>query len=121
MLFRSEKFTISDAFGSGNASNATLMAATQEEQILGGGKQTFSQALATATAQVGSSASSAELVADTAQALFTQAYNRNQSNSGVNLDEEAANLLKYQQAYQASSQIISVANTIFDTLLAVSR
>lgn len=116
-----EKFTISDAFGSGNASNATLMAATQEEQILGGGKQTFSQALATATAQVGSSASSAELVADTAQALFTQAYNRNQSNSGVNLDEEAANLLKYQQAYQASSQIISVANTIFDTLLAVSR
>lgn len=116
-----EKFTISDAFGSGNASNASLMAATQEEQILGGGKQTFSQALATATAQVGSSASSAELVADTAQALFTQAYNRNQSNSGVNLDEEAANLLKYQQAYQASSQIISVANTIFDTLLAVSR
>ena len=116
-----EKFTISDAFGSGNASNATLMAATQEEQILGGGKQTFSQALATATAQVGSSASSAELIADTAQALFTQAYNRNQSNSGVNLDEEAANLLKYQQAYQASSQIISVANTIFDTLLAVSR
>ena len=116
-----EKFTISDAFGSGNASNASLMAATQEEQILGGGKQTFSEALATATAQVGSSASSAELVADTAQALFTQAYNRNQSNSGVNLDEEAANLLKYQQAYQASSQIISVANTIFDTLLAVSR
>ncbi|MFT6667418.1 MAG: flagellar hook-associated protein 1 FlgK [Cognaticolwellia sp.] len=116
-----ETFTIADAFGSGNASNATLMAATQEEQILGGGKQTFSQALATATAQVGSSASSAELIADTAQALFTQAYNRNQSNSGVNLDEEAANLLKYQQAYQASSQIISVANTIFDTLLAVSR
>lgn len=116
-----EKFTISDAFGSGNASNATIMASTQEQQILGGGKQTFSQALATTTAQVGSNASSAELVADTAQALFTQAYNRNQSNSGVNLDEEAANLLKYQQAYQASSQIISVANTIFDTLLAVSR
>ncbi|ARD43642.1 flagellar hook-associated protein FlgK [Colwellia sp. PAMC 21821] len=116
-----EKFTISDAFGSGNANNASLMAATQEQGILGGGKQTFSQALATATAEVGSNASTAELVADTAQALFTQAYNRNQSNSGVNLDEEAANLLKYQQAYQASSQIISVANTIFDTLLAVSR
>ncbi|MBA6389466.1 flagellar hook-associated protein FlgK [Colwellia sp. BRX10-3] len=116
-----EKFTVSDAFGSGNASNASQMAATQEQQILGGGKQTFSQALATSTAEVGSSASSAELVANTAQALFTQAYNRNQSKSGVNLDEEAANLLKYQQAYQASSQIISVANTIFDTLLAATR
>jgi flagellar hook-associated protein 1 FlgK len=116
-----EKFTVSDAFGSGNASNAAQMAATQEQQILGGGKQTFSQALAMSTAEVGSSASSAELVANTAQALFTQAYNRNQSKSGVNLDEEAANLLKYQQAYQASSQIISVANTIFDTLLAATR
>lgn len=116
-----EKFTISDAFGSGNGSNATFMASTQEQQILGGGKQTFSQALANATAEVGSNASSAEVVADTAQSLFTQAFNRNQSKSGVNLDEEAANMLKYQQAYQASSQIISVANTIFDTLLSVAR
>ena len=116
-----EKFTISDAFGSGNGSNATFIASTQEQQILGGGKQTFSQALANATAAVGSNASSAEVVADTAQSLFTQAFNRNQSKSGVNLDEEAANMLKYQQAYQASSQIISVANTIFDTLLSVAR
>ena len=119
--FAREKFTVSDVFGSGNASNASVMAATQEQQILDGGKQTFNQALATATAEVGSNASSAEFVADTAQALYTQAYNRNQSKSGVNLDEEAANLLKYQQAYQASSQIISVANTIFDTLLAATR
>ena len=42
--------------------------------------------------------------------------------SGVNLDEEAAKLMQYQQAYQASAQMISVANTLFDTLLsAVSR
>jgi flagellar hook-associated protein 1 FlgK len=120
-LFAREKFTILDVFGSGNASNASIMATTQEKQILAGGKQTFNQALATATADVGSNASSAEFVVDTAQALYTQAYNRNQSKSGVNLDEEAANLLKYQQAYQASSQIISVANTIFDTLLAATR
>ena len=116
-----EKFTIADAFGSGNASNAALMAASQEQQILGGGKQSFNQALANTTAEVGANASSAELVADTAQTLFTQAFNRNQSKSGVNLDEEAANMLKYQQAYQAASQIISVANTIFDTLLAAAR
>ena len=53
--------------------------------------------------------------------MYTQAYNRNQATSGVNLDEEAANMLKFQQAYQAASQIISVANTIFDTLLAAAR
>jgi flagellar hook-associated protein 1 FlgK len=113
-----EEFTLSDAFGPGNGSNASFIAATQEKAIVGNGTQTFSQGLAVTTADIGSKASSAQLVAGTAEALFTQAYNRNQSTSGVNLDEEAANMIKFQQAYQASSRIISVANTIFDTLLA---
>jgi flagellar hook-associated protein 1 FlgK len=113
-----EEFTISDVFGTGNGSNASKIALTQEQQIIEGGSQSFSQSLAITTSDIGSKASSAELVANTAEALFTQAYNRNQSTSGVNLDEEAANMIKFQQAYQASSRIISVANTIFDTLLA---
>ncbi|SEK49880.1 flagellar hook-associated protein 1 FlgK [Colwellia chukchiensis] len=116
-----EKFTVSDAFGPGNGSNASLIAITQEQAIVGGSSQTFSQSLAVTTAKIGANASSAALVADTAQALFTQAYNRNQSTSGVNLDEEAANMIKFQQAYQASSRIISVANTLFDTLLSAAR
>ena len=93
----------------------------KELGIVNGSKETFSQSLTKTTGVIGSKASSAELDADTAQALFTQAYNRNQSTSGVNLDEEAANMLKFQQAYQAASQIISVANTIFDTLLSATR
>ena len=97
------------------------MAKTQEKGVTDGGEETFSQSLATSTAVVGAKASNASLVADTAQALYTQAYNRNQATSGVNLDEEAANLLKFQQAYQAASQIISTANTIFDTILAAVR
>jgi flagellar hook-associated protein 1 FlgK len=116
-----EKFTIGDAFGIGNGKNATLMALTQEKGVVNNGKETFSQSMAISTSDVGSKASSAELVSDTAEALYTQAYNRNQEISGVNLDEEAANLMKFQQAYQASSRIISIANTIFDTLLQASR
>jgi len=116
-----EKFTIHDAFGSGNSANAVAMAKTQEQGILNGSKETFSQSLGISTAVVGSKASSADLTADIAQAMYTQAYNRNQSTSGVNLDEEAANLMKFQQAYQAASQIISVANTLFDTILAAVR
>ncbi len=116
-----ETFTIADAFGAGNGNNALAIAKTQEQPLINGNNETFSQNLATATAKVGSSASNAELVADTAQALYNQAYNRNQATSGVNLDEEAANLLKFQQAYQASSQIISTANTIFDTILSAVR
>ena len=116
-----EKFTIADAFGLGNGNNAVAMAKTQERGILNGSKQTFSQSLSISTSVVGSKASNAGLAANTAQALYTQAYNRNQSTSGVNLDEEAANLMKFQQAYQASSQVISVANTLFDTILAAVR
>jgi flagellar hook-associated protein 1 FlgK len=116
-----EQFFIDDAFGIGNSTNAVAMGLTQEQGITNGGNETFAQSLAITTSVVGSKASSSELVADTAQALFTQAFNRNQETSGVNLDEEAANLMRFQQAYQAASQIISVANTIFDTLLAAAR
>jgi flagellar hook-associated protein 1 FlgK len=116
-----EKFIIGDAFGIGNGNHAVAMAKTQEQGVLNGSKETFSQSLGQSTSIVGSKANNADLSADTAQALYTQAYNRNQETSGVNLDEEAANLMKFQQAYQASSQIISVANTIFDTILAAVR
>ena len=116
-----EQFFIGDAFGLGNNSNIVGMAKTQEQGVLNGGKETFSQSLAVSTSVVGSQSSSAKLVAETAEALVTQAFNRNQETSGVNLDEEAANLLKFQQAYQAASQIISTANTIFDTILSAVR
>tara|TARA_R110001592_G_scaffold62911_2_gene192595 strand:+ start:418 stop:2412 length:1995 start_codon:yes stop_codon:yes gene_type:complete len=116
-----ETFTLGDAFGVGNSNNAVAMAKTQEVGVTNGGKETFSESIAVSTSVVGGKASNADLVADTAQALYTQAYNRNQATSGVNLDEEAANLLKFQQAYQAASQIISTANTIFDTILAAVR
>ncbi len=116
-----EQFFIGDAFGVGNGNHAVAMAKTQEVGVTNGGKETFGKSLAVSTSVVGSKASNANLTADTAQALFTQAYNRNQATSGVNLDEEAANLLKYQQAYQAASQIISTANTIFDTILSAVR
>jgi flagellar hook-associated protein 1 FlgK len=116
-----EQFFIEDAFGLGNSNNAVSMAKSQEQGITNGGKETFSQSLAVSMSVVGSKSSSATFIAETAQALFTQAYNRNQETSGVNLDEEAANLLKFQQAYQASSQIISIANTLFDTILAAVR
>jgi flagellar hook-associated protein 1 FlgK len=44
-----------------------------------------------------------------------------ESISGVNLDEEAANLVRYQQAYQAAAQVIATAETLFDTLLNAVR
>lgn len=53
--------------------------------------------------------------------LLGQAVSRNASVVGVNLDEEAANLIRYQQAYQAAAQVISTVQTLFDTLIQSTR
>lgn len=51
------------------------------------------------------------------ESLLNAAIERRESVSGVNLDEEAANLIRYQQAYQALSRVIQVSQEIFDSLL----
>lgn len=57
-------------------------------------------------------------VSSTAQdAMLAQTIQAQQSISGVNLDEEAANLLRYQRAYQAAGKGMQIANTLFDSLL----
>ena len=53
-------------------------------------------------------------------AAVTQATNAQQSVSGVNLDEEAANLLRYQQAYQACGKVMQIAGQLFDTLMSIN-
>jgi flagellar hook-associated protein 1 FlgK len=54
------------------------------------------------------------------QALLEQASAARESLSGVNLDEEAANLLRFQQAYQASAKVIDIGSKLFDVLLAIN-
>ena len=53
--------------------------------------------------------------------IRTEAQSELLSVQGVNLDEEAANLLRYQQAYEAAAQIVSAADTLFQSLLAAVR
>lgn len=53
--------------------------------------------------------------------LVEQATTMRDSVSAVNLDEEAANLIRYQQAYQAAAKVMSVASTLFDEVLALGR
>jgi flagellar hook-associated protein 1 FlgK len=116
-----EKFTIDDAFGVGNATNMLAMAHSQNTPVLGDGRLTFAQALANNISLVGSFAASSESQAFTSSALAEQAIGRHQSLSGVNLDEEAANMLQFQKAYQAAAKIISIADSLFDTILSSVR
>ena len=55
------------------------------------------------------------------QQAATEARSEFGDRYGVNLDEEAAELLRYQQAYQASAQVIRIANELFDSLLDAAR
>jgi len=55
------------------------------------------------------------------QALFNENVNAKESVSGVNLDEEAASMLRFQQAYQAAAQAIKIADTLFQTILDATR
>ncbi len=69
------------------------------------------------TETVGATANQAKLDATATEAVLTQAQGTRDSLSAVNLDEEAANLVKFQQYYTASAQVIKTAQTLFDTLI----
>ena len=98
-------------------SNGNLLAMTNlaSQNLLSG--QTLSNAYATLVGQVGSAGQAANFAAQTAQGVLTQTQSVQQSIAGVNLDQQAADLVNYQQAYQAAAQVIASAQTLFRTLL----
>lgn len=85
------------------------------------GSSTVSQAYSEMTSSVGTVTRGLQLDEDAASKLLAQAKSDQSSLSGVNLDEEAANLMRYQQAYQASAKVMATAQTIFESLLDLGR
>lgn len=86
-----------------------------------GGSATFNGAYGQIVSSVGGLTRASELSSSAQQTLLNQAKESREGLAGVNLDEEAANLIKFQQAYQASAQSISVARSLFDTLIGAVR
>lgn len=117
-----DTFTLTlDRAGPGDNSNALALGELQGERLLDGGNATLEGSYNTLIAEVGTRTRQAEIGARAQESLLRQAQEQRESISGVNLDEEAANLLRYQQAYQAAAQVISVTSTIFDTLINAVR
>ncbi|RRS09051.1 flagellar biosynthesis protein FlgK [Pseudoalteromonas sp. J010] len=83
--------------------------------------KTFNEAYADIVTGVGVITNQAKTNSAAFEALASQSSAWFESLSGVNLDEEAANLLRFQQSYSASAQVISAARTVFDTLLSAAR
>ncbi|WP_461519679.1 flagellar hook-associated protein FlgK [Porticoccus sp.] len=108
--------------GTGDNSNALMMASLQNNKQLFGGTSSYQEAYANIVADVAVKTRQAESSSSTEKVLLGQAVAARESISGVNLDEEAANLIRFQQAYQAAAQIIAVSDQLFQTLLnATSR
>ena len=107
--------------GAGDNRNALALAGLQTADILDNGSLSIAQGYSQLVAQVGSQTGAANIDREAVQSLLFQTTARRDSVAGVNLDEEAARLIQFQQSYTASAQIITVAREIFDTLLGAFR
>jgi flagellar hook-associated protein 1 FlgK len=115
-------FTISNnSSGVGDNRNALLLSGLQTTRNLSGSNASYQEFYGGMVADVGIKTRQAQITERSQQTLLSQAENARDSLSGVNLDEEAANLIKYQQAYQAMGQVIASANAMFNELLSVLR
>lgn len=105
-----------DFTGTGDNRNALALQSLQDK-LLVGGRASFNQAYASMVSDVGNKTNVVQVNLEARQGLTDQLRAVQQSESGVNLDEEAANLLRYQQFYAANARVIDTASTIFDTIL----
>jgi flagellar hook-associated protein 1 FlgK len=101
---------------SGDNRNALLLAGLQTSQLVNG-TTTLGDSYAQLVSSVGNQAQTAQTGATAQATVLSSAQQAQSSVSGVNLDEEAANLLRYQQAYQACGKVIAMAATLFNTIL----
>lgn len=99
--------------------NAILFAKLQTQNTVAGGTATYQSAYARLVADNGIRTREAKVRLDAQGAVLEQAQNTRDSLSAVNLDEEAANMLRFQKAYQASSKILEIGSKLFDTILSI--
>ncbi|MBU3693783.1 MAG: flagellar hook-associated protein FlgK [Rhodocyclaceae bacterium] len=110
----------SDPRATGDGNNAQAMADIQRSTGAIGGANTLAEGYSQLASTVGVQAASAKTRNAAQTALVQQLKSQQQAVSGINLDEEAANLLRYQQAYQASSKLIALAGRLLDSILAIN-
>lgn len=108
--------------GTGDNQNMLDLVALQTRGVVGGKNgRTLSQAYEEQLGKIGNIASQASIAQDALQVVNQQAIEARDKVSGVSLDTEAADLIRYQQAYQASAKTIQVASELFDAILQAAR
>lgn len=121
-----DSFTVNQSVGGvSDSRNAVLLGNLQTSKLMisaaGQPSATFQSVYSQLVSNIGNKAREVEVNRDAQESLVAQATQAQQSVAGVNLDEEAANLIRYQQSYQASSKVMSIASKLFDEVLALGR
>lgn len=97
--------------------NALLLGELAAAKTIGAGTVSYQSAYGQLVSGVGTRTNDAAVSQEAAQTILNQSQSQWESISGVNLDEEAANLIRFQQAYQASARVIQVSSELFDTII----
>jgi flagellar hook-associated protein 1 FlgK len=105
-----------NVIGRGDNSNGISLA-NMQTSLLVNGNESFSDAYGSLVSQIGSDTSSTLTRTTALESLRDSAIDRQQTSQGVSLDEEAVNLTRYQQAYQAAAQVITTSETMFQSIL----
>ena len=120
-LNNGDSFTLGEnPSGVSDGRNALALGQLQSQNTMSGKTASFQAAYAQLVSDVGNKSREIQVKTDAQAALLKQSTDARDSLSGVNLDEEAANLLRYQQAYQASAKMIEVGSKLFDVLLSAA-
>ncbi|MCG8416125.1 MAG: hypothetical protein MI746_18055, partial [Pseudomonadales bacterium] len=104
-----------------DGSNILVLGNLQQQSLLNGNSESFQDMYGVTVTRIGINSNEATRSLDVESALKLQAEAQLDSTRGVNLDEEAAKLIQLQQAYQASAQLIKIADDLFQTLIASVR
>ncbi|MCK9201655.1 MAG: flagellar hook-associated protein FlgK [Gallionella sp.] len=115
-------FTVSpNTNATGDNRNALLLAGLQNQNTLSNGTATFQAAYGQLVGLIGTRTHEMDVTSLAQTNMVNETLKQQQAVSGVNLDEEAANLIRFQKAYQASAKAMQIASTLFDELLALGR
>ena len=118
---RGDVFSVgTDNIGQSDNFNGLALAELQNGSLIAG-KATLTKSFAGFISYVGSKTAEIEGHADASEIVMNESIARRDRLSAVSLDEEAVNLLKYQQSYSASAQVVTAARTTFETLLGIMR
>lgn len=113
-----DSFAVGKSSGAvGDASNGNQLSKLLQGKIFGGGGESLSDLYANIQSDLGNKTAVARANATTDESVLSIASNQREAYSGVNLDQEAADLARWQQIYSANAQVLSVAQKLFEGLL----